>query len=670
MERSKGSSKRHIAASGKNNTAEKPREGSFLLILLGLALVIVAVIEIFNHKGLGGLFTFLKEHTYAFFANYLIVLAALSPALLFKRRAFYTLVASIVLLIGGAVNGFIILSRMTPFTTADVAVFTTGLEVLPNYLKPFQIVLLVVFVVLLLAGLILFFIKGPHSSAGWKRRLLTGAISVVCAVSCAIGGVSYGLDHAKLSQIFSNLAFAYEDYGFAYCFLNTWLNVGIHRPQDYSQQSIDGIKKNIEKDSALQTPKAEQKPNVVFVQLESFFDPKQIEGLELSEDALPNWHAMQKEFSHGFLTVPVVGAGTANTEFEVLSGMSTRFFGPGEYPYKTVMKDNCVESVAYDLKKLGYGTHAVHNHRGVFYGRNEVYKNMGFDSFTSLEYMSGTDTTPKNWAKDKMLTKEILLALDSSKQQDLVFTVSVQGHGKYPTTPVLEDPAITVEKVQNEDEHYAIEYYVNQIHEMDQFIRELTDALKKRDEKTVVVFYGDHLPSLGLGTQDVFSQDLYKTEYLMWDNFGMEYQKENLKAYQLSSEVLGRLGITEGVMNQYHQYCREEPGYLTDLRRLQYDVLYGRDYLYNGQNPYKPSKMRMGVADIEVTGFIKVEKSWYIEGNNFTSYCKATVNGKILETEFLNSHLLRVIGEPKVDSLDQIKISVVEKYNEVLSVTE
>ena len=91
---------------------------------------------------------------------------------------------------------------------------------------------------------------------------------------------------------------------------------------------------------------------------------------------MPNWTALKEAYSSGYLTVPVVGAGTANTEFEVLTGMSSRFFGPGEYPFQTCLKDQTVESVAYDLKENGYATHAIHNHRAAFYSRNEVYPNL------------------------------------------------------------------------------------------------------------------------------------------------------------------------------------------------------------------------------------------------------------------------------------------------------
>ena len=115
-----------------------------------------------------------------------------------------------------------------------------------------------------------------------------------------------------------------------------------------------------------------------------------------------------KEYSSGYLTVPAVGAGTANVEFEVMTGMSVKFFGPGEYPYKEILRTTTCESTPYDLKQLGYSSHAIHNHRGAFYGRNKVFSNMGFDTFTSLEYMNNVMKTPKNWAKDALLTEQIV----------------------------------------------------------------------------------------------------------------------------------------------------------------------------------------------------------------------------------------------------------------------
>ncbi len=118
----------------------------------------------------------------------------------------------------------------------------------------------------------------------------------------------------------------------------------------------------------------------------------------------------------------------------------------------------------------------------------------------------------------------------------------------------------------------------------------------------MLVLYGDHLPALGLDAADMESGSLYRTEYIIWDNFGLEQRDEALAAYQLSASVLGRLGITTGLMNGFQQTCREEPSYWRDLRMLQYDALYGSGFLYGETGRYVPAEMEMGMVPIEITG--------------------------------------------------------------------
>lgn len=653
----------------------EPRKGlPKVSLLFPVALLLNLLIELLNHKGFAGLGRFLLESPLAFFVNFLIILFTLTPCLLFRRQVFCLTVLSLIWVVGGVANGIIIQNRMTPFTTADLAVFSTGFEILPTYFTKPQMALLIAACLLALAGLALLFVKGPKTAAGLRRRLLVGLPSAALAGLVLVGMVKFCLAQGFLSTIFSNLAYAYEDYGFAYCFANTWLNTGIRTPQNYSASDMDRIRQMIDQDMGdLPLGQARTDVNIVYVQLESFFDPQQIRGLEFNRDPLPVWHRLQKEFTTGYLTAPVVGAGTANTEMEVLTGMRARFFGPGEYPYKTVLKDHTAESTAYILKGLGYGAHAIHNHRGAFYGRNEVYKNLGFDTFTSQEYISYCTETPKGWCKDEVLTDEIRAALDSTDTPDLVFTVSVQGHGKYPDDPVLEDPEIQVTAIGQEERRYQIEYYANQVYEMDLFIGDLVQMLEQRGEPTVLVLYGDHLPALQMEEDSLESHSLYKTEYVIWDNLGLEKQNEHLNAYQLTAKVFSMLGIREGVFPRFHQACRQESSYLKDLRKLQYDQLYGRHYLSGGQPAYQPSDMEMGVRPIQVEDYIQLLDAWYIVGQNFTPYSKATVDGDILETEFLNDHLLRVLDDEMIEEVtspDDIKISQVEAYREVLSVTE
>ncbi|SFP50720.1 Phosphoglycerol transferase MdoB [Oscillibacter sp. PC13] len=655
--------------------AKHPQERRAFLYMVLLALLDTLVIELFNHKtfteGLGTFLKFVTEAPLALLVNVMLVLATLVPAMFLRRQVFWCVLASAVWLAAGAANGFILLNRMTPFTIADLTVLNSGLDTLPNYLSKGYIALLATGLIGLLVGLILLFWRGPKSPAGGRRRILSGLLALIISGGALAASWSAAFQTRQLSTVFSNLAFAYEDYGFSYCFLETWLNKGIPRPIGYQASSVRAVEARVEENMLAEAAPAQTDVNIIYVQLESFVDPNEIKGLELSENAVPNWTALTEQYASGYLTVPVVGAGTANTEFEMLTGMSTRFFGPGEYPYETRMLDRTAESVAYDLKENGYATHAIHNHRATFYSRNQVYANLGFDDFTSLEYMPKAEMTPKNWAKDRILTGEIVKALDATPNQpDLVFTVSVQGHGKYPKTQVLVDPAITVEACPDQEYQYAFEYYVNQIREMDTFVGELTSALEERSEKTVLVLYGDHLPALNLETHDMKSGSLYRTRYVVWNNFGLEKQDEDLASYQLSASVLGELGITTGFLNRFHQVCREEPTYRLDLKLLQYDVLYGRRYLYGDTSPYEPTDMQMGMVPITVRGLYPWGKNWMVTGENFSPYCEVTVDGKQLDTEYRSSRILCLTEDPGTESYRDLDIRVVDKHNEVLSDTE
>ncbi len=92
---------------------------------------------------------------------------------------------------------------------------------------------------------------------------------------------------------------------------------------------------------------------------------------------------------------------------------------------------------------------------------------------------------------------------------------------------------------------------------MDQFVGDLIKAVEARKEPSVVVFYGDHLPTMGLKAEDLKSRYLYNTNYVIWDNVGLQKQDKNIPAYQLMSEILNRLDIHSGTVFNYHQQRKE-----------------------------------------------------------------------------------------------------------------
>ena len=477
-------------------------------------------------------------------------------------------------------------------------------------------------------------------------------------VAAFAGITQLALEKRVLSNYFGNIAFAYEDYGYPYCLGVTIFNTGISCPRDYSEEEIKRIEKT---EDNLPATNEKNQPNILFLQLESFFDPTLVNYLKISEDPIPTFRKLMKEYSSGYYKVPAVGAGTANTEFESITGMSLHYFGPGEYPYKSILKETTCESAPYVLKNLGYSTHAVHNNDANFYGRRSIFPNLGFDTFTSAEYMAEeNDKNPLGWTKDEVLTDEIIKCLDSTEGPDYVYTISTQGHGAYPEEQLIDDPEITVTGAATEAQNNQWEYYCNEIHEMDNFVKELTDALADYPEDVILVMYGDHLPTMGLTVEDLKNKYLFQTEYVIWDNFGMEKKKVNLSAYQMAAEVMDRAGIHEGTIFRYHQARRNTRNYQVDLETLQYDLLYGEKYAYKDKElTFERTKMRMGIYDVSLDSMdliSDIDFTYRLKGTNFTPSSQVKLNGEWIDTVYVNPTTLMISGTELKD-FDRISVS-------------
>jgi hypothetical protein len=178
---------------------------------------------------------------------------------------------------------------------------------------------------------------------------------------------------------------------------------------------------------------------------------------------------------------------------------------------------------------------------------------------------------------------------------------------------------------------------------MDEFVQALTEELSKRDEPTVLVMYGDHLPTLGLEASQLVNHSLFQTEYVMWDNMGLDVVDKGVTAYQLSATVLDRVGIHEGTLIKFHQNRIGTNNYLADLDALQYDMLYGDKYVYDGVMPITQTNLKMGVKQISISKVVRnSDNNVYLSGNNFTKASKVYINDEEQETTFIDSKTLKV----------------------------
>lgn len=633
-----------------------------------LACIINFVIEAISRHSVVAAWDYMTGTPMVFLYNAFMIFVTFSIVYLFKRRIFVRMIIGAIWVILGIANGYILLKRVTPFNAQDLKIAGDGIALINNYCNGFEVVVIAVGAVALLIWLISMWRRGGQY-AGKIHHIAALIGIIVCGVLYTFV-MNIAIDKRVVSTYFGNIAFAYEDYGLPYCFSASLFNTGISEPNGYTKKAMAKIDKDGELNQTATSRSSDELPNIIVVQLESYFDVANAEFFTTSEDACPNLHNLYQNYSNGYFKVPSVGAGTANTEFEVLTGMNLRYFGPGEYPYKTYSKKHPTESAATALASLGYGTHALHDNTGNFYSRANVFNNMGFDTFTSKEFMNVLQTTENGWAKDEILTHHIMEAMDTTKQEDFVFTVSVQGHGNYPETQVIENPKIKVEGIEDEALKNKWEYYVNQVYEMDQFVGDLIKAVEERNEPSVVVFYGDHLPTMGLKAEDLKSRYLYNTNYVIWDNIGLQKHDKNIPAYQLMSEVLNRLDIHSGTVFNYHQQRKGTKNYLSDLELLQYDILYGKQYVYNGKAPITEGHMVMGIRNVSLSSIVPQLNSGYsLYGENFTKYSRVYVNGEKQKSSFLNNTRIN-LSETELKDGDVIQVGQVGSSDTIFRMSD
>lgn len=596
--------------------------------LLALAAMMNVFIELAGRKSLTSFGSYLWGSFPIFLLNTLIIALPFTILFVTKRRAFVCITISFLWAFMGVVNGILLIFRTTPFTAADFRLVKYAVSLATVYFTWVQIILMGLGIGLAVGGLAVVWRKAPISRE--KIRYGVGAGIIAISAVIVLGLTSTAMKTGLVAVHFGNIGEAFKSYGFPYCFSNSLFNTGISKPEGYGTETMEEIRDEELVPDNTYAISGDTKPNIIMIQLESFFDPSLWKNSPVKDDPIPFFHQLQKNYPGGYLSVPSVGAGTANTEFESITGMNLDFFGPGEYPYKTVLKKTPCESVAFNLKNLGYRAHAIHNNEATFYDRNRVFSQLGFDTFTPIEYMNHVEKNPNGWCKDKILTGEIIKTLDSTKGPDFIYTISVQGHGKYPN----------------------FEYYCQQIGEMDEFIRSLVNTLQTRKEPIVLVMYGDHLPGFEWSEDEMKNRSLFQTEYVIWNNMNLPVQKKNVEAYQLAAHVLDMLNIHEGTMMRFHQNYLNHPqldekGYLRDMQTLEYDMLYGGREVYGGESPYQPTNLKMGIDDIVVDHVVYNDSNVLVYGENFTPYSRICFDGKPVETTFVWPELILAKNVPE-----------------------
>ncbi|MGN1127436.1 MAG: hypothetical protein ACI4T6_00615, partial [Candidatus Flemingiibacterium sp.] len=269
--------------------------GAALALLAVIAVLIDLLLEILGRRSLTGAFGYLAEHPVMFLYNSLIILFTLSLCLLAKKRLTLLLFVSAVWIGLGAANFILLGYRSSPLSAIDFTIVKSAIGLFTLYLSPVQIALIILLAAAFIALMILLYVKCPKCRVSYKKSLaciaaLGFSLFAVNMLATEINAVGYES---------GELADAYDSYGFAYCFTRSLVSQGIERPEGYSDDAVDELRSALSEppeDTEAPLPDADSsvRPNIIFVQLESFFDVRRVNWLETSDEVTPNFNSLME----------------------------------------------------------------------------------------------------------------------------------------------------------------------------------------------------------------------------------------------------------------------------------------------------------------------------------------------------------------------------------------
>ncbi|WP_414839634.1 LTA synthase family protein [Carnobacterium sp. TMP28] len=287
----------------------------------------------------------------------------------------------------------------------------------------------------------------------------------------------------------------YYNNGFVGGFLYN-LNVRpMEKPDKYTTEKVDYVLKKYTKKAAeinKTRSKSIKDTNVIYVMSESFSDPTKLKGVEVSRDPMPLLRERMENQMSGEILSEGYGGGTANIEFEALTGLSLEPFSSNlSTPYTQIpsLMNDFPSAVSY-FKEAGYSTTAIHPYNTSMYKRKQVYEQFGFDRFLDEETMAYNQTIANNpYISDDAAYQEIVKQLKATKETDFVHLVSMQNHMPYANFY----PETTFTAKGTADDSEAANYFQGLTYS-DESLDSFLTTLSEQEEESIVVFWGDHLP--------------------------------------------------------------------------------------------------------------------------------------------------------------------------------
>lgn len=483
----------------------------------------------------------------------------------------------VIAMVFGLSNAYVVRFRTNPIVPWDLFSWKTAASVASNYdFKPDT--RMVVVTLLFLAGIALLqFVKKESGTIKiWKRLILAAAFCVV--LTGFVGKLqdeSFQTSHRLYPFLFTP-AYMTKVNGIAVTFAMDLAYVTVEKPSGYQASEEQAV---LEQYGEQESERAEELPNIIAVMNESFSDLAVLGDFTVNEDYMPYLHRLQQGNENtvtGYLNVSVCGGNTANTEFEFLTGNTMAFLPQGSIPYQQYITGE-LDSLPSYLASLGYQTVATHPYNASGWQRDTVYPLLGFSESIFRDQYWGASQVRKYVSDDSCVDKIIQLYEGKEEGKPLfVFNVTMQNHGGYTDLYDNFTPEIQVEGVNST----AVSQYLSLIRLSDASLEKLIQYFSGVDEKTIVVFFGDHQPNdtvaapilakNGISVKNMDAEQLklrYQVPYVIWANYNIgEETGKDTSANYLAADVLRYAGVAPDAYLDYLSGLKEQYPIISAMR--------------------------------------------------------------------------------------------------------
>lgn len=479
---------------------------------------------------------------------------------LFGRRGVASGILAFALFFIGIAEYFVVLFKSMPISPGDLSALSTAAAVAGSgytyTLSAFCLYGLAFCAIALLSCEV----AGCLRPARALRSRHTLIINLVVGIAL-IGAVGA---HAALIDYYNTLGItiytwrpleSYYRQGFLPAFISGAQTINPPKPAGYkvseAEELVDKYAAAYDEDEATNQDRAaaeaqfnEEKPTVIAIMNETFSDLSIYQMLHADYTGPSYFKSLSNCLARGTLYVSAYGGGTANTEFEFLTGNSMANLGSGVYPY-TIYNLSDVGNLAQQFKDLGYDTLAMHPNHATNWNRENVYEDFGFDEFLSIDDFEDSETL-RGMVTDSATYDTILEQLESNSNPQFIFDVTMQNHSGYETNLIPSDKRVelSIDGMSNAE----VNEYISLIQESDRALAEFIGKLRQLDRKVVVVFFGDHQPYFPSTFNDLWFTDedpavhqerLWQTDYIIWANYDVVGNDQTSEVDDLSVNYLG-----------------------------------------------------------------------------------------------------------------------------------